>query len=140
VIADALQARVALGPEHPAREACIDGERQDALEEHAVSGTQGGQAQDLGAVDAEFHRRRTLETHTRELRALAPHLDLDPASLQGLGERLGDRPAALHNAFGKCPFQGRTKAEGEVVSVQNGAAAGGTSQQGKIDPGVERDE
>jgi len=41
MVADALESRVALGSENPAREVCIDRQRQDTLEEHAVSGAQG---------------------------------------------------------------------------------------------------
>jgi len=140
MVADALESRVALGPENPAREIYIDCQRQDTLEEHAVSGTQGRQAKDLGAVQTEFHGRRTLEAHVREHRAVAAHLDLDSAPPQGEGERLGDRTAALHYAPCEHPGQGCTEAEGEIVSVQHGAAAGGTPQQGKVDPGVEGDE
>jgi len=76
----------------------------------------------------------------RECRAVAARFDLDSAPLQGEGECLGDRTAAIHYAPCKHPGQGCTEAEGEIVSVQHGAASGGTPQQGKIDPGVERDE
>jgi len=140
MIADALEAGVALGSEYPARKARIDCQRNDTLEEHAVPGAQSRQAQDLGAVQTEFHWRRSLEAHARVCRAVAVHFDLDRTLFQGAGECPGESPAALHHIPGKHPGQGRTEAESEIVCVQNSAAAGGAPQEWNVDPWVERDE